>query len=292
MKKSKKGGNVYDRILKENTSAMVLRYMAEYWDLGVDLREAEPLPTKYSRTLEREVDYLYRVPRADKEDFILHLEFQTHNDAEMLERMQEYHGILYREFKMEVYHVLIYLGKDKMRMKTTLPPKYRFKGYKPMVLNKLDAKQLLSSQVPEVFILADHGKEPPEKVLRLIFDKLIHLVDHPDKRRKYFTQLSIMSSLRESYRSALQKMTSNMPIELDIIPEEDFMYKRAAKEWQAKLDAVKREAEEKEARLKRETEQSIIELFKTGVDKKHLSRIFNYGMADLEALLAEAGLDS
>lgn len=304
MAKSNKGGNRYDRILKENTSALVLRYLAEHWSL--DLSKVEAMPTKYSRTLEREVDYLYRVPNEEGRWIMLHLEFQTTNNSEMLECMQEYQGILYRRYRLLIKHVLIYLGKSEMRMSSQLPEVDWFKAFETISLRDMDVNKLLTSQVPEVLILAilaQPGTEPPEKVLRLIIDKLHRLVDHPEKRRKYFTQLLIMSSLRKPYRVALEKIRMEMPIELDIIPEEDFVYKLAVEEYKAKFEEfkreaeqAKREAEEVKREVKREAEQAerkrIIEVFKAGIEKQKIASIFGYSLEDLEALLAENGLNS
>lgn len=117
----------------------------------------------------------------------------------MLERTVEYHGMIYRIHKLPIRHVVIFLGKGKATMKTELPEKEVFRGFDLINLHELDAKKLLSSQVPEVILLAllaDFGEEQKEVVLRLLVRNLKIYSKSNNDLEKYLNQLQLLSKLR------------------------------------------------------------------------------------------------
>ena len=110
--------------------------------------------SKLPKTLEREVDFLYKVKTKKQEELLLHLEFQSHDNAEMLERMQEYHGIIYRKYRLPIQHIVIYLGKGVSKMRSKLPASEVFTGFELININEIDVNYLLNVDKPEVIILA------------------------------------------------------------------------------------------------------------------------------------------
>lgn len=133
------------------------------------------LPEKLPRTLEREVDFLFEIEVRNQGSRILHIEFQTREDKNMIYRMGMYHGLVWEKYKLPVKHVVIYLGKGQAKMQSQLSEEEVFHGYEIINLHELDTDELLSSQVPEVIILAllsHHGKERSERILRLIVKKI------------------------------------------------------------------------------------------------------------------------
>jgi len=91
-KRLEKDTNTYDKILKENLEATLLPLMEEL--LNIRVITFEKLTHKLQVTLEREPDFIRIVETELKERFILHLEFQTNNDSEMVYRMAEYKAII------------------------------------------------------------------------------------------------------------------------------------------------------------------------------------------------------
>ncbi|KJR43134.1 hypothetical protein MCHI_000943, partial [Candidatus Magnetoovum chiemensis] len=74
--------NEYDRIIKETLRDVIDVLMEEV--LGIKADKITPLETKMQITMEREVDFLYKIEEKE-ETYISHFEFQTTNDSEMLD---------------------------------------------------------------------------------------------------------------------------------------------------------------------------------------------------------------
>jgi hypothetical protein len=156
----------FDRILKENIEQMILAVAAKY--MGIQIKKINKLKEKLHLT-EREVDFLAKVTNTDGKTFLLHLEFQTKNDPQMLRRMEEYHGFLRGKYDLEIEHFVIYLGKYKPSMKTTLPEHLVFKGFHSINLRDIDPDTMIASDVPEEVLLAILGqyrKEQSEAVVK------------------------------------------------------------------------------------------------------------------------------
>jgi hypothetical protein len=101
-------GNLFDKIFRENAESIFMPLVEER--LGIKIKTFVQLKEKRQTTLEREMDFFYEVETEDGKRFILHLEFQTENEDDMLYRSGEYHGIALRKKKMEIKHVVVFLG--------------------------------------------------------------------------------------------------------------------------------------------------------------------------------------
>ncbi len=85
-------GRIYDRLMRETFSeygiSMINRLLGKHFVLEKELKD------RLVATLERETDYVAFVRDADSNRLILHVEFQTSDEA-MLGRMGEYHALLF-----------------------------------------------------------------------------------------------------------------------------------------------------------------------------------------------------
>jgi hypothetical protein len=134
------------------------------------------------------------------EKFILHLEFESGNNLVMIYRVGEYHGMALRRHKMEIRHLVIYLGEEPPTMRTELKPEKVFKSFDLLNVKDLDTNELLSSQIPEVVLIAvlgNYPKEDAETVLRAIVENLKTLVKHKRTFKRYLNQLMMLSRLRK-----------------------------------------------------------------------------------------------
>lgn len=215
-------GNIYDRIFRENARTIFIPLIQS--QLSIDITRYEPLELKLVKTLEREVDFLYKIFDKRGKKSILHLEFQTRNNQEMLARMQEYHALIYRKYKLPIRHIVIYLGKRKSTMKARLEPRLIFSGFDIINLTEIDPRHLISTQIPEMVVMALLGnlkKHQVEKVLNDIVDKLKSLTDSEESMTKYINQLLILARIRNLEIIISQKL-KNMPISYDV--EKDGLY--------------------------------------------------------------------
>ncbi len=89
----KNEGNIYDKILRENLLKIFLPFIAEVLDCKIT--KVQALPDKQATTVIRETDsfLLVETDSATEPRFILHLEFESRDDPEMIYRMSEHHGI-------------------------------------------------------------------------------------------------------------------------------------------------------------------------------------------------------
>ncbi len=246
MKEKPEKGNLYDRIFKENAESIFIPLIEQV--LGLKILAHKPLPSKLNKTLEREVDFLYRIRTDTITDCLLHIEFQTDNDKEMVFRIGEYHALILSKYKLPIYHVVIYLGKRTARMENTLPTAQVYQGFDLIRLYDLDPEEILSSQVPEVVLLAVLSKFPRERAedfLRLIVRRLMIVASSKAELSRRLNQLIILSRIR-NFEKLSAKIIEDMPISYDI--EKDALYQRGEARGEAKGEArgeARGEAKEK-----------------------------------------------
>jgi hypothetical protein len=233
----KKEGNAYDKIFKEVVEK-IFRPLVEK-RLGVKIIKSTPLKEKMQTTIEVEMDFFYIIETDTGERFILHLEFETGINPEMVYRVGEYHGMAARRQKLPIRHVVVYLGEEPPTMRTELKPEEVYTGFDLLNVQGLDTNELLSSQVPEVVlvaILSDYPKEEAETILRQIVLNLKKLVKNTRIVKKYINQLMMLSRLRKIEALAI-KITEEMPIHYDI--ETDALYLRGTENGRSQEAAKK-----------------------------------------------------
>lgn len=269
---------IFDRILKENAYDLFIPLIEK--ELGIKIKSYEPLNVELPRTLGRRIDFLCLVVTEESERFILHVEFQTKDDKKMLSRIGEYHGILFRKHQLPIRHVVVFLGIGKAKMQTQLDTNEIFTGFDLINLNELDADNLLSSQVPEVVLLAllgDYEEERTEVVLRLIVRKLKSVASSESALKKYVEQLILLSKLRK-LEDVTTKIVSNMPITYDI--EQDYFYKagRATEREIAnqEIEQEREKAKQEREKAKQEKIDSIKSLLSMGsLSTSQIAEIMN-----------------
>ena len=124
----------FDKIFKENIASLLIPLAKKV--LGIDVVSNEEMKDKLQTTIEREPDYLSLINTRDGNRYVLHLEFQTSNDDKMLLRMQEYHGILRKQYNIPVIQKVIYLGQKPATMRSKLAPEEVYTGFDLISLNQ------------------------------------------------------------------------------------------------------------------------------------------------------------
>ena len=220
--------NDIDRIIKENFIPHLLEVFKVF--LGID--DCEPdkeirLPGgKIQGTVERDPDYVEVMKRPNGERFILHIEFQTTNEHDMVFRVQDYHALLQRKVKLPILHHVLYLGAGKSTMQSKLDATMVYEGFELSNVSDYDAKTLVESSVPEevlMAVLGNFGKEKPVEVIRKVLERLQGLSHNRTRLKKYLYQLTILSRLR-NLEKEIVKQTEHMGIAIDI--EKDYLYKQ------------------------------------------------------------------
>ena len=231
------------KIIKENIEEVFLPLTEKY--LGIKIKSSRKFSAKLQTTLEREADFLRIVTTEQQEKFILHIEFQTSDEADMVYRMAEYNAILLRKYKLPVRQFVIFLGEGKPKMITSLPEPEVISGFQLTNLKTYNYRSLLVSDIPEEIILAilsDYSGQTPIEVIRHIIRRLQKVSKDEIKLRKYIKQLTVLSRLRK-LEVQTKKLIKDMPITYDI--KTDGLYKEGRKEGkregkqEGKQEAVK-----------------------------------------------------
>lgn len=221
MQKPRKEGNRFDKILKENIELTVIPLLNSL--TGIQFEIIERITEKLQTTTEREADYLALVKDEFDKEKMLHLEFQTRADQDMLFRIGEYHGILQRKYKLPILHIVLFLDKKPFSGLTRLEDDFLFKEFVALNIHSLSYTKLLASNIPEEIILAvlaDFENREPEAVFRLIFQKLKQTTSDEPSLRKYLNQLANLSRLRnltETFNQTRRTMTFSYDIKTDAL---------------------------------------------------------------------------
>jgi DNA-binding MarR family transcriptional regulator len=215
----------YDKIFKENfesiylsLSEKVLKFKPEkVADISLDLQ----------RTIERQPDFLKKVrDPLTGEIYILHIEIQTFDNAEMVYRMYEYRGLIVRKFKLKVRQMVIYTGIGHSKMQNTLEDGANKFHYELLNIQSISYRSFLESDKPEELLLSILGnleKDSAAKVLEKIFTKAKDVVNETFSMEKFVTQLEAFAKLRNYIEPF--KLISKKIMLIEIDPKDTFLYK-------------------------------------------------------------------
>jgi len=245
-------GQLYDKIMRENLQKLFLPLVAER--LNFKFKSVQPLPDKQPTTVIRETDAFLLIETYSEEEptFILHLEFESKDDDEMVYRMMEYHGIELRKYRLPIKHVVVYLGEVIPKMRTQLEQSEVFEGFTLVNAHSFLPEKWLEEDEPSkiiMAILADYQKKNAAIILKAIVSKLRKVCKTKADLKKFIEQLIIISRMRNLEKLTI-KISKAMPITIDI--EKDYLYNlglEKAKE-EALVEAKKAEAKIKAAEEK------------------------------------------
>ncbi len=263
---SNNNGNIFDKIFKQNAESIFLPFVETY--LGSKIVQKQVIKDKIQATVEREVDFIYNVVLANGSSFLLHIEFQSVNETNMIYRMAEYHGFFVRKYKKEIRHFVIYLGNKPSTMTFELPANQVFNSFQLVNVCSLDSDKFLNSQIPEELILAVLSKYPKkdtETILQLVITKLKKIVKNKSLLSKYTKQLIFISRLREA-EGLTTKILNDMPVIYDI--QKDFLYNKGI-----------------EKGIEKEKVDVILKGHQNGISVSLLSNITSLNEAQVKAII-------
>ena len=200
----------FDIVLKDLFVEIFLPFISQ--QLGIKMENIVPIDTNIKRTQERRIDFACKV--LEEEEYIIQIEFQTGNDRKMHYRMLNYYETLSNIEGLSVNQLLVYVGKDKMTMRSTIEhPNLKF-NYKILDISTINYHELVDSAFPEaiiVAILSDFNNENPEDVITTILRNLRKCVNENSRLQRYYVGLEILSELR-NLEFETTKQIRDMPI--------------------------------------------------------------------------------
>lgn len=191
-------GNSYDKIFKENMDAS-FQTIIEH-TMGLHVVNSVEMTGDIQHTRERKPDVLRKVTDQHDYTYILHMELQSRNEKDMIYRMVEYRVMLQRKYRVPVKQYVLYTGRDKLSMITSISEEdFTFK-YKIVTLHEVDYKKFLQKETPEervLAILSNFGEDPEDVALTAIAKAVIAVADGRLEVEKFTEQLRLLSQLRE-----------------------------------------------------------------------------------------------
>ena len=193
----RKNANRYDKILKENMESVLPVIIKDV--LEMDIISSEEIPDDLLYTKERKPDVLKKITDSHNNRFILHLEWQSQNDKEMVYRMAEYAVMLYRKYNLPVKQYVIFMGKHGITMSTNINEENLKFRYHILPLKTIDYKFFLQSDNPDVkvfSILGNFEKDGVDEAVKNIVAEVRSSAGGELALGKYFNQLRLLSYLR------------------------------------------------------------------------------------------------
>lgn len=194
---SKKQSSQYDKIFKENIEAVIPGLMRKV--LGITAVSSEELPDDLQHTKERKPDVLKKITDSEGNIFVLQIEFQLADEAEMVYRMAEYYVMLARKYRISVRQFVIFIGKDAPKMPTEFVGERMNFNFPLIAFAELDYHIFTNSDKPEEIvlgILANFKQDGPEMAIKQIAQRLKETAEGDFALRRYFQQLRILAQLR------------------------------------------------------------------------------------------------
>jgi hypothetical protein len=213
-----KQGNSYDKVLRENMESVLPVIIKDV--LALDITSSEEIPDDLQYTKERKPDVLKKVTDRNNKTFILHLEWQSQNEKNMVYRMAEYAVMLLRKYQIPVEQYVIFIGRGGVTMSHSINYKNFKFHYHIIALKDVDYNFFLHSGDPaiKVFsILGNFGKEDEDVAVRNILEDVKSSVGGPLERGHYFNQLRILVKLR----NANVKLNLNKMLSTEFIYEDE-----------------------------------------------------------------------
>ncbi len=210
----------YDKILQENIEVALPGLIKKV--LKIDAVASEELPDSLQHTKERKPDVLKRITDIKGETFVLHIEFQTKDEPDMVYRMAEYLVMLARKYRIAVKQFVIFIGEGVPTMLDNLTLGKSYFTYQLVSISTINYRVFLRSEKPEekmFAILADFGGDEPKKVITKIAESVV-LGSNGDlekqRRKKQFQILAQLRTLVSENIEIMEHVSSFFKVEKDI----------------------------------------------------------------------------
>ena len=188
-------------IISKRILKILVRDFANYL-FRLPVVEVTLLDTQTQRVEERRADLLAQVTLPDGESFLLHIEIQNDNQANMPGRMMRYLSDIVLDYPGQpVRQYLVYIGKDSLTMADGLDmPDFRYR-YRVVDMHQVDCEDFLRQDSPDAWVLAilcDFNDRLPREIIHVILTRLArHFGENPPRLREYVDMLDILASNRD-----------------------------------------------------------------------------------------------
>ena len=168
---------------------------------NLDITEAELLNNEQPRIEAKRADLVARVKDAYSKSYILHVEIQNDNQANMPLRMLRYYSDIALQYpKDNIVQYLLYIGKAPLTMVNQVSGYNWTYRHEVLDMRSQDSDYFLSSNNPDAIVLAilcnPQGQEPNALVARIIKELRRLHGDKLDKLRDSLKMLDVLAGNR------------------------------------------------------------------------------------------------
>jgi predicted transposase/invertase (TIGR01784 family) len=268
-----KQGNQYDKVLKENMESVLPVIIKDVLDL--EISDTEEIPDDLQHTNERKPDVLKKVRDQHNNTFVLHLEWQSQNEKDMVYRMAEYAVMLQRRYRIPVKQYVLFIGKGRVTMSTSIDYENLKFWYRILSLKDFDYKFFLKSTDPatKVFaILANFEKDGEGKAIKTILQEIQTSADGNLKQNQYYNQLRVLVKLRN--KNVNLKFNNMISLET-LLEDEDYLKN-------VELDPFFQKGRE-EGREKNQ-KQTVLKMKELGLATELIAQVTNIPIEEIEGI--------
>lgn len=188
-------------IISKRILKILVRDFATYL-FRLPVVEVTLLDTQTQRVEERRADLLAQVTLPEGVAFLLHIEIQNDNQAQMPGRMMRYLSDIVLDYPGQpVRQYLVYIGKDNLTMTDGLDmPDFSYR-YRVVDMHQVDCEDFLRQDAPDAWVLAilcDFKDRLPREIIHAILTRLArYFGENPPRLREYVEMLDILASNRD-----------------------------------------------------------------------------------------------
>ncbi len=199
--------------------------------LDLKITDVEFVDKELKRVEKREADIVAKC-KIDGIEQILHLEIQNSNDNTMPRRMLRYYNDIKTEFEyLEVKQYIIYIGKPKLSMNSSIIEANLNFGYTIIDMHTIDCEELIALDTPDALVLSilcDFKGKDELEILIHITSRLAQLTQDDEHRLgKYMLMLETLSDNR-NLKDKLEKAEEMLrTVKMENLPSYSLGYKKA-----------------------------------------------------------------
>jgi len=205
-------------ITTKDTIKTITQDIAKYI-LEIEVTDIEFVDKELQRIEKREADIVAHC-KVNGIEAILHLEIQNDNDKTMHRRMLRYYNDIKMRFEhLPLFQYVVYIGKPKLKMKSTIIEEHLKFSYNIIDMHTIDCEKFLKMDTPDALVLAilcDFKQRNEKDILIYIITRLRELTQDDNHRLgKYMLILDELSTNRdlENTLKEVIKMLRDMNIE-------------------------------------------------------------------------------
>ncbi len=205
-------------ITTKDTIKTITQDIAKYI-LEIEVTDIEFVEQELKRIERREAD-IVALCKVNGIEAILHLEIQNDNDKTMHRRMLRYYNDIKMRFEhLPLFQYVVYIGKPKLKMKSTIIEEHLKFSYNIIDMHTIDCEKFLKMDTPDALVLAilcDFKGRDERDVVTYIIKRLQELTkDNTHQRGKYMVileELSINRDLQKVVEES-ERMIRDMKLE-------------------------------------------------------------------------------